>query len=131
MSNIYNIQHLRLLCVNRLAKELDVDHACIIWYCAGLANEEWLRKRAANFCLLHFGRVVRTDGYMRLPRPALVELSQEIDMEGRVINGEELDMANEMDDGFGEAMNRKVSISSERTQPENSDVDEDEGMELS
>src|SRR5690606_27810660 len=30
MSNIYNIPHLRLLCVNRLSKELDVDHACII-----------------------------------------------------------------------------------------------------
>ncbi|KAL1841963.1 hypothetical protein VTJ49DRAFT_6286 [Mycothermus thermophilus] len=62
MSNIYNIPHLRLLCVNRLGKELDVDHACIIWYCAGLAGEEWLRKRAATFCMTHWGRVVRTAG---------------------------------------------------------------------
>ncbi|KAM3070969.1 hypothetical protein ACMFMG_009877 [Clarireedia jacksonii] len=88
MSNIYNIPHLRLLCVNRLSKELDVDHACIIWHSAGVANEEWLRRRAANFCLLHWGRVVRTEGFLKLPRHALVELSQEIDMEGRVVGGE-------------------------------------------
>ena len=88
MSNIYNIPHLRLLCVNRLSKELDVDHACIIWHCAGIANEEWLRKRAASFCLLHWGRVVRTTGFLKLPRQALVELSQEIDTEGRVVGGE-------------------------------------------
>jgi hypothetical protein len=96
MSNIYNIPHLRLLCVNRLSKELDVDHACIIWHCAGIANEDWLRKRAANFCLMHWGRVVRTQGFLKLPRQALVELSQEIDMEGRVVGGkhdEELDLS--------------------------------------
>lgn len=87
MSNIYNIPHLRLLCVNRLSKELDVDHACIIWHCAGTANEDWLRKRAAQFCLLHWGRIVRTQGFLKLPRNALVELSQEIDMEGRVVGG--------------------------------------------
>lgn len=57
MSNIYNIPHLRLLCVNRLSKDLDVDHACIIWYCAGLAQEEWLRKRSAQYCLTHWGRI--------------------------------------------------------------------------
>ena len=90
MSNIYNIPHLRLLCVNRLSKELDVDHACIIWHCAGIANEDWLRKRAANFCLMHWGRVVRTQGFLKLPRQALVELSQEIDMEGRVVGGKSL-----------------------------------------
>lgn len=87
MSNIYNIPHLRLLCVNRLSKELDVDHACIIWHCAGIANEDWLRRRAAGFCLLHWGRVVRTQGFLKLPRQALVDLSQEIDMEGRVVGG--------------------------------------------
>lgn len=95
MSNIYNIPHLRLLCVNRLSKELDVDHACIIWHCAGISNEDWLRKRAANFCLMHWGRVVRTQAFLKLPRQALVELSQEIDTEGRVVGGEdhELDLS--------------------------------------
>ncbi|KAF4125102.1 Kelch motif [Geosmithia morbida] len=91
LSNMYNLSHLRLLCVNRLARELDVEHACSIWHAAGLADEEWLRKRAGNFCFNHWGRIVRTKGFLRLPRSALVELSQEIDMEGRVVGGEELE----------------------------------------
>ena len=137
MSNIYNIPHLRLLCVNRLSKELDVDHACIIWYCAGLASEEWLRKRAAGFCLTHWGRIVRTTGFLRLPRSAIVELSQEIDMEGRVVGGDELDMFVSMDGGrFSEGPSagsrRKESISSNHTQMVDSEaeVDDDEGMEM-
>ncbi|KAH8880078.1 hypothetical protein GQ53DRAFT_737629 [Thozetella sp. PMI_491] len=135
MSNIYNIPHLRLLCVNRLGKELDVDHACIIWYCAGLANEEWLRKRAATFCMTHWGRVVRTAGFLRLPRAALVELSQEIDMEGRVVGGDELDMMVGMDgcfsDGGSTASRRKESISSGQTQLGDSEIDDEDGMEMS
>jgi hypothetical protein len=136
MSNIYNIPHLRLLCVNRLSKELDVDHACITWYCAGLANEEWLRKRAANFCMTHWGRIVRTVGFQRLPRSALVELSQEIDMEGRVVGGEELDMIvggieGRFSDGSSATSRRKESISSTQTHMGESDNDVDEGMEMS
>jgi hypothetical protein len=136
MSNIYNIPHLRLLCVNRLSKELDVDHACIIWYCAGLANEEWLRKRTACFCMTHWGRVVRTVGFQRLPRSALVELSQEVDMEGRVVGGDELDMMVGMDgrfsDGASATSRRKESVSSNQTQMlETEDDDDDDGMEMS
>jgi hypothetical protein len=136
MSNIYNIPHLRLLCVNRLSKELDVDHCCIIWYCAGLANEEWLRKRAATFAMTHWGRIVRTDGFQRLPRSALVELSQEIDMEGRVVGGDELDMMvggidGRFNDGSSAISRRKESISSNQTQMLESEVDDDEGMEMS
>lgn len=127
MSNIYNIPHLRHLCVNRLIKDLDVDHACITWHCAVLANEEWLRKRAASFCLQHWGRIVRTQGFLRLPRDALVSLSQEIDMEGRVIGGDELDMQM-ASSGFELA--RKASISSQNTQQLESEADDDDGMEL-
>ncbi|KAK1754992.1 hypothetical protein QBC47DRAFT_382400 [Echria macrotheca] len=135
MSNIYNIPHLRLLCVNRLSKELDVDHACIIWFCASIANEEWLRKRAASFCMTHWGRIVRTVGFQRLSRTALVELSQEIDMEGRVIGGDELDMMvggidGRFNDGSSAISRRKESISSNQTQMLESEVDEDEGMEM-
>ncbi|KAI6354888.1 hypothetical protein MCOR25_008425 [Pyricularia grisea] len=133
MSNIYGIPHLRLLCVNRLAKELDVDHACIIWYRAGLADEEWLRKRAAAYCLTHWGRIVRTSGFLRLPRSALVELSQEIDMEGRVIGGEELDMfvgSTMATDSSGALARRKESMSSQPSQMIESEVDDDDGMEL-
>ncbi|UNI23468.1 hypothetical protein JDV02_009286 [Purpureocillium takamizusanense] len=131
MSNIYNIPHLRLLCVNRLAKELDVEHACVIWYCAGLANEEWLRKRAATFCMTHWGRIVRTQGFLRLPRSALVELSQEIDMEGRVVAGEELEWGG-MSGRYGDMGHsaRKESISSNQTQVLDSEADDDDGMEL-
>lgn len=132
MSNIYNIPHLRLLCVNRLAKELDVEQACITWYCAGLANEEWLRKRAANFCMTHWGRIVRTQGFLRLPRNALVELSQEVDMEGRVIGGEELEwggMAGRYADSLGHVA-RNDSISSNHTHLNDSENDEDEGMQM-
>ncbi|KAI2638484.1 kelch domain-containing protein [Xylaria nigripes] len=131
MSNIYNIPHLRLLCVSRLSKELDVDHSCIIWYCASQANEEWLRKRAANFCLTHWGRIVRTQGFLRLPRTALVELSQEIDMEGRVIGGEELDYVDSYSSRHDNWPSRKNSTSSDRTQALPSDMENDsEGMDL-
>lgn len=131
MSNIYNIAHLRLLCVNRLSKELDVDHACVIWYCAGLANEEWLRKRAASFCMTHWGRIVRTQGFLRLPRSALVELSQEIDMEGRVVGGDELEWGS-INGRFGDIGHsaRKESISSNHTQMVDSDAEDDDGMEM-
>ncbi|KAI1435543.1 kelch domain-containing protein [Xylaria sp. CBS 124048] len=130
MSNIYNIPHLRLLCVNRLSKELDVDHSCIIWYCANQANEDWLRKRAASFCLTHWGRIVRTQGFLRLPRTALVELSQEIDMEGRVIGGEELDYVDTCR-SRNDWISRKDSIGSDRTQALPSDMENDsEGMDL-
>ena len=127
LSNIYDIAHLRHLCVNRLIKDLDVDHACITWYCANLANEQWLRRKTAGFCLQHWGRIVRTQGFLRLPRESLVELSQEIDMEGRVIGGDELDMAL-VGPGFGDVGSRKTSVTSQTLQLEDeADVD---GMEL-
>ncbi|EHL01133.1 hypothetical protein M7I_2824 [Glarea lozoyensis 74030] len=93
--------------------------------------EEYLRC-AANFCLLHWGRVVRTQGFLRLPRTALVELSQEIDMEGRVVGGEELEYVGGLGGarfGFGGAT-RKASISSNQTQHLGSETDENEEMEI-
>ncbi|KAI1123246.1 kelch domain-containing protein [Nemania abortiva] len=131
LANMYNIPRLRLLCVNRLSKELDVDHACIIWYCAGQANEDWLRKRAATFCLTHWGRIVRTQGFLRLPRTALVELSQEIDMEGRVIAGEELDYVESYRSRNENWTGRKDSVGSDRTHALPSDMEDDsEGMDI-
>lgn len=137
MSNIYNMPHLRLLCVNRLSKELDVEHACTIWHCANIASEDWLRRRAAQFCLLHWGRVVRTSGFLKLPRSALVELSQEIDMEGRVVGGEELEVVGGLGGGrFGVVgVSRKTSAASDRGQAmdeSEADLDdEDDSMEIS
>lgn len=91
MSNIYDMPRLRLLCVNRLGRELDVDNAAVIWERAGVAGEEWLRRRAANFCMTHWGRVVRTTAFRLLKQQALIELCEEIDAEGRVVGGDELE----------------------------------------
>ncbi|OBT47447.1 hypothetical protein VE00_03177 [Pseudogymnoascus sp. WSF 3629] len=133
LSNIYNIPHLRLLCVNRLSKEMDVEHACITWHSAGVANEEWLRKRAANYCLLHWGRVVRTQGFLKLPRMALVDLSQEIDMEGRVVGGEELEVVGGLGGGrfgVGGASARKFSAGSSATQMQSGEEGEEDDEEM-
>ena len=92
MSNLYDMPRLKALCRNRLGRELDVPHAATIWERAGTANEEWLKKRAARFCMIHWGRVVQSNGFMNLPRSGIVELCREIDLEGRVLGGEELEM---------------------------------------
>ncbi|KAF2839344.1 hypothetical protein M501DRAFT_1003932 [Patellaria atrata CBS 101060] len=91
MANIYDMQRLRLLCVNRLGKELDVEHAAIIWERASTAGEEWLKKRAASFAMIYWGRVVRTKGFKNLSKPSLLEFCEEVDSEGRVVTGEELE----------------------------------------
>lgn len=102
MSNIYDMPRLRLLCVNRLGKELDVENAATIWERAGVAGEEWLRRRTANFCMTHWGRIVRTSGFRMLKQAALVELCEETDAEGRVVGGDELEVVGGLGGGrFG------------------------------
>jgi BTB/POZ domain/Galactose oxidase, central domain len=91
MASIYDMPRLRLLCVHRLSRELDVDSAAIVWERAGVAGEEWLRRKAATFCLVHWGRVVRSEGFRLLNRDSLMELCEIIDVEGRVVGGEELE----------------------------------------
>ncbi len=91
MANLYDMPKLRLLCVHRLSREMDVEHAAIVWERAGRTNEEWLRQRAARFCLGNWGRVVRTDGFKGLSRSSLMELCEVVDTEGRVVYGEELE----------------------------------------
>ena len=102
MANLYDMPKLRLLCVHRLNHELDVEHAAIIWERAGRTNEQWLRRRAAAFCLTHWGRVVRTLGFRNLPRQSMVELCEAVDTEGRVVGGEELELVGGLGGGrFG------------------------------
>ncbi|KAK5171295.1 uncharacterized protein LTR77_004439 [Saxophila tyrrhenica] len=91
MSNIYDMPRLRHLCVNRLVRDLDVQHAALIFDRASTAQEEWLKRRAASFIMTHWGRVARTDGFMRLKQGAWVELAQSVDMEGRMVSGDELE----------------------------------------
>jgi N-acetylneuraminic acid mutarotase len=91
MSNIYDMPRLRHLCVNRLVRDLDVLHAALIFDRANTAQEDWLKRRAASFCMTHWGRVVRTDSFRRLKRSTMLELCEGIDTEGRVVGGDELE----------------------------------------
>jgi hypothetical protein len=91
MSNIYDMPRLRHLCVNRLVRDLDVLHAALIFDRASTAQEDWLKRRAASFCMTHWGRVVRTDSFRRLKRSTMLELCEGIDAEGRVVGGDELE----------------------------------------
>ncbi|KAF1955332.1 hypothetical protein CC80DRAFT_415615 [Byssothecium circinans] len=96
MSNIYDMPRLQLLCVSRLGRELDVEHAAIIWERASTANEDWLKKRAATFCLQNWGRVVRTAGFRALSPSSLIELCSESEINARVVNEEELELMGQL-----------------------------------
>lgn len=137
MANVYDMPRLRLLCLHRLSRELDVDHAAIIWERAGVAQEEWLRRRAANYCLTHWGRVVRSEGFRRLSRQSMMEMCEVIDIEGRVVGGEELEMVGGLGGGkfgvggLGRAPSRRRSSShGMNTTDDGDEGDEDEGMDV-
>lgn len=91
MANVYNMPRLRALCVHRLSREMDVESAATIWERAGVASDDWLSRRAASFCMTHWGRVVRTQAFRNLPQQSMVELCENIDLEGRVVPGDELE----------------------------------------
>jgi len=138
MSNCYHMPRLRLLCRNRLGRELDIEHAAIIWERAGTASEEWLKKRAARFIMTHWGRVVRTNGFQLLKRPSVMELCQEVDTEGRVVGAEELEAVGGLGGSkFGGSMistdsrSRRVGSAGTVMGEEMEDVDDEEGMEIS
>ena len=136
MSNIYDMPRLRTLCRSRLYRELDVEHAATIWERAGTANEEWLRRRAARFCMDNWGRVVRTAGFSSLPRRSIMEICQEIDTEGRVVGADEL----ELDSGLSiaklggspcgrEGRSRRLGSTSTQMVDNDDDFDDDDNME--
>lgn len=140
MANVYDMPRLRLLCIHRLSRELDVEHAAIVWERAGTAGEEWLRRRAATYCLTHWGRVVRTEGFRRLTRQSMMELCEVIDVEGRVVGGDELEVIGGLGGGkFGVGgSGRDITKAGRAATPgvnvgdeiEEVDVEEDEGMEI-
>lgn len=90
MSNIYVMARLCHLCVNRLVRDMDVQHAALIFDRASIAQEDWLKRRAASFCMTHWGRIVRTSAFRNLKRAAMLELCEATDAEGRVDGGDEL-----------------------------------------
>lgn len=134
MANLYDMPKLRLLCVNRLSRELDVENAAIIWERAGRTNEEWLRRRAAQFCLTNWGRIVRTAGFKSLNRQSLIELCEVVDTEGRIVAGPELEMVSALGSenlGLGRAKRSCLVTNTLADDLDEFDGEDDDGMELS
>lgn len=134
MANVYDMPRLRLLCLHRLSRELDVEHAAVLWERAGTAGEDWLQRRAASYCLTHWGRVVRTIGFRQLSRQSMMELCEVIDVEGRVVGGDELELVGGLGGAkFGVGGLGREPGRSRQTAIEVEDVesDDNEGMELS
>lgn len=133
MANLYDLPKLRLLCVNRLSRELDVDNAAIVWERAVRTNEHWLMRRAAQFCLTHWGRVVRTDGFKSLSHQSLTDLCEVADTEGRIVAGPELEMVSTYG-GSGQSdhdlKSSRLRLGSTADELSEADVD-DETMEIS
>ena len=136
MSNVYDMPRLRLLCLHRLSRELDVEHAAVVWERAGSAQDEWLQRRAATYCLTHWGRVVRTEGFRQLSRRSMMELCEVIDVEGRVVGGEELEVVGGLGGGKfgvggsgGDSARRRAMAQLGNADDDN-DVQDDEGMEI-
>ena len=123
LASLYDMPKLRLLCVNRLSREIDVEHAAVIWERAGRTEEEWLKNRAARFCMLNFGRVVRTEGFRSLSRSSIMELCEVVDTEGRVVGGDELD------DGFGIASGYAGANTSGRRRHRDSTTETEDGAD--
>ena len=139
MADVYDMPELRLHCVRRLSRELDVEHAAVVWERAGTAKEEWLRRRAANYCLTHWGRVVRTEGFRSLSRLSMMELCEVIDVDGRVIGGEELEVVGGLGGGKVGVGGSGCELARKRSRVQGSQVGEemddneaqdDEGMEI-
>jgi hypothetical protein len=132
MANIYDMPRLRLLCVNRLARELDIEHAATIWERAATAGEDWLKQRAASFCLQNFGRIVRTAGFKSLPAGSLIELCNEASPESRVMGAEEIEVLGQGRYGAGSSRKRSLGSAGVITMgEEEGDEDvEDDGMDV-
>ena len=139
MANVYDMPRLRLLCIHRLSREIEVEHAATIWERAGTAGEEWLKRRAANYCLTYWGRLVRTEGFRRLSRQNLMDLCEVIDVEGRVVGGEELEVVGGLGGGkFGVGGSGRNMSKGRASTPgiqlgeemEDVEAEEDEGMEM-
>lgn len=137
MSNIYDMQRLRHLCVNRLVRDLDVQHAALIFDRASTAQEDWLKRRAAGFCMTHWGRVFRTDGFRRLKRSAMLELFDGVDTEARIVGGDELEAVGGLGGArlgsgmlWGAGRKRGRISSTNGTVDGDGDDGSDEGMEI-
>lgn len=134
MAQMYDMPRLRLLCLHRLSRELDVEHAAVVWERAGAAEDEWLQRRAATYCLTHWGRVVRTEGFRQLSRRSMMDLCEVIDVEGRVVGGDELELVGGLGGGKfgvgGETSRRRALAHRGSVGDDDNDAQDDEGMEI-
>jgi hypothetical protein len=130
MANLYDMPKLRLLCVNRLSREIDIEHAAVIWERAGRTEEEWLKARAARFCMMNWGRIVRTEGFRTLSRHSLMELCEVVGMEGRVIDGDDMEEGD--GSGVGGAAGGRYRRRSHRPsgETEETEGDDEDGMDM-
>lgn len=134
MANVYDMPRLRLLCLHRLSREIDVEHAAAVWERAGTAGEDWLQRRAASYCLTHWGRIVRTIGFRQLSRQSMMDLCEVIDVEGRVVGGDELELVGGLGGakfGVGGVVREPGRSRQTAIEVEDVDSDDNEGMELS
>jgi hypothetical protein len=136
ISNVYDMPRLRLLCVHRLQRELDIDHAALIWECAATAEEDWLKDKASTFCLQNWGRVVRTPGFRNLNPASVIELCAEASTESRVVGGEDLEFLvshlSSRSFGAGSARKRTLGIAGVLTADEEDDEEagDEDGMDV-
>ncbi|KAM5494462.1 hypothetical protein MaudMau93_000478 [Microsporum audouinii] len=132
MANLYDLPKLRLLCVNRLSRELDVDNAAIIWERAGRTNEDWLKRRAASFCLANWGRIVRSEGFRLLSKQSMIDLCEVVDSEARIMPGHEAELRDILAyERFETTSPKRPRAALPGVLDDDLDIDEEDGMELS
>jgi len=139
LSNVYNLPQLRTLSLARITKEMNVSSVAVVWERAGVAGEEGLKSKAAKYCMLHWGRVVRTEGFRKLSKRSLLELCEEVDIEGRILNENELEAVGGLAGGkilqtASLKRSRAPSVDQSVFPSDDLDGDDDEaeeGMELS
>ncbi|GBF64389.1 Rab9 effector protein with kelch motifs [Trichophyton mentagrophytes] len=132
MANMYDMPKLRLLCVNRLSRELDVDTAAIIWERAGRTDEDWLKRRAASFCLANWGRIVRSEGFRLLSKQSMIDLCEVVDTEARILTGHEAEMRDILAERYDATSPRRPRVAVAAGGLEDDlDIDEEDGMEIS
>lgn len=136
MSSIYDMPRLQQLCVARLVRQMDIEHAPLIFERASAARELWLKRRAASFCMMHWGRIVRTEAFKALARDAMLELCEEVDTEARVIGADELEAFGGLDGSRAghRATHRQGSKRSRTNRQRSSEVEgeshDEESMEV-
>jgi hypothetical protein len=128
LSNLYQISRLRILCLGKLLRDLNVEHATTVWCAAREADERGLERRAGKVCFENFGQVVRTKGFRSMRREDVLELCGLVGRGAKVVEtttveSEESETSEIEEDGEG--------LSDEEDEGDmDAEVDLDEEMEF-